>query len=285
MKNQKGSVNILLVIIAVVIIGGGTFYYVNNQDSEDVTSGVNINESFPIQEENDQPGVSEQENNTEEMTFCTTDAMQCPNGSYVGRTGPDCKFVCPEEPESTLEYKSRKDEIKYYDNNPVGYTDAQYSNIVGYDKTVGITMSIPAGVVPSIINDGSLNEVVAYRFEDGLAGNYNDAIAIFSCFEDGLPNIENNVSYVDFSEEKELEIFNFNNTEYYLINYENFFVLTSPKYSTEFKDHKLSGCGLVFTGKVFSEAHLSFVDGIKFIDSREDYLEKIYNKFSELYPF
>ncbi len=26
---------------------------------------------------------------------CTADAMQCPDGSYVGRTGPDCKFVCP----------------------------------------------------------------------------------------------------------------------------------------------------------------------------------------------
>lgn len=26
---------------------------------------------------------------------CTMDAMQCPDGSYVGRTGPDCQFVCP----------------------------------------------------------------------------------------------------------------------------------------------------------------------------------------------
>ena len=28
--------------------------------------------------------------------FCTADAMQCPDGSYVGRTGPNCEFVCPE---------------------------------------------------------------------------------------------------------------------------------------------------------------------------------------------
>lgn len=27
--------------------------------------------------------------------MCTADAMQCPDGSYVGRTGPDCEFVCP----------------------------------------------------------------------------------------------------------------------------------------------------------------------------------------------
>lgn len=26
---------------------------------------------------------------------CTADAMLCPDGSYVGRTGPNCEFVCP----------------------------------------------------------------------------------------------------------------------------------------------------------------------------------------------
>ena len=26
---------------------------------------------------------------------CTADAMLCPDGSYVGRTGPNCQFVCP----------------------------------------------------------------------------------------------------------------------------------------------------------------------------------------------
>jgi hypothetical protein len=28
-------------------------------------------------------------------TMCTMDAKQCPDGSYVGRSGPDCAFVCP----------------------------------------------------------------------------------------------------------------------------------------------------------------------------------------------
>lgn len=31
----------------------------------------------------------------EEGVFCTMDAMQCPDGSWVGRTGPNCEFVCP----------------------------------------------------------------------------------------------------------------------------------------------------------------------------------------------
>jgi hypothetical protein len=28
-------------------------------------------------------------------TACTKDAMMCPDGSYVGRIGPKCEFVCP----------------------------------------------------------------------------------------------------------------------------------------------------------------------------------------------
>jgi hypothetical protein len=29
---------------------------------------------------------------------CTMDAKMCPDGSYVGRTGPKCQFVCPTSP-------------------------------------------------------------------------------------------------------------------------------------------------------------------------------------------
>jgi Immunoglobulin-like domain of bacterial spore germination len=34
-----------------------------------------------------------------EPVACTMDAMMCPDGSYVGRTGPNCEFVCPSAPE------------------------------------------------------------------------------------------------------------------------------------------------------------------------------------------
>jgi len=33
-----------------------------------------------------------------EEVACTMDAMMCPDGSYVGRTGPKCEFVCPPAP-------------------------------------------------------------------------------------------------------------------------------------------------------------------------------------------
>lgn len=34
---------------------------------------------------------------------CTADAKQCPDGSYVGRTGPNCEFVCPPAPTPGIE--------------------------------------------------------------------------------------------------------------------------------------------------------------------------------------
>jgi hypothetical protein len=30
-----------------------------------------------------------------EGVMCTMDAIQCPNGAMVGRSGPNCEFVCP----------------------------------------------------------------------------------------------------------------------------------------------------------------------------------------------
>ena len=33
-----------------------------------------------------------------EDTMCTMDAMQCPDGSYVGRSGQNCEVVCPPLP-------------------------------------------------------------------------------------------------------------------------------------------------------------------------------------------
>lgn len=34
-------------------------------------------------------------NTNNQTIFCTMDAKQCPDGSYVGRTGPKCEFICP----------------------------------------------------------------------------------------------------------------------------------------------------------------------------------------------
>lgn len=31
-----------------------------------------------------------------ELIVCTQDAMQCSDGSWVGRSGTKCEFVCPQ---------------------------------------------------------------------------------------------------------------------------------------------------------------------------------------------
>ncbi len=40
---------------------------------------------------------------------CTMDAMLCLDGSYVGRTGPNCQFVCPELPEVPADLQAHID--------------------------------------------------------------------------------------------------------------------------------------------------------------------------------
>ena len=34
------------------------------------------------------------------------DAMLCPDGTYVGRSGPDCQFICPAVPEVPADIKA-----------------------------------------------------------------------------------------------------------------------------------------------------------------------------------
>lgn len=62
----------VLVFIVVVFIVGGLLYIYN----PDPTEYKNPNEKEPV--------------------VCTMDAKLCPDGSYVGRIGPNCEFeACP----------------------------------------------------------------------------------------------------------------------------------------------------------------------------------------------
>jgi len=45
----------------------------------------------------------------DEMIACTMDAMQCSDGSWVGRTGPNCEFVCPQAPEVPADIQAHID--------------------------------------------------------------------------------------------------------------------------------------------------------------------------------
>ena len=68
MKNRRKGfvIPLIITIIAIIAIGAGTYLYINKKT-------VN---SLPI--------------------VCTMEAKLCPDGSYVGRTGPNCEFPpCP----------------------------------------------------------------------------------------------------------------------------------------------------------------------------------------------
>lgn len=119
MKNsQKGfAVPIIIAVIALLAIGGGAYIYITESNckrldddtakalclanSRGQTLGIDgfrpdlDNQILPPQPTpNTQP--------KDKPIACTMDAMQCPDGSYVGRTGPKCEFVCPKTEEINL---------------------------------------------------------------------------------------------------------------------------------------------------------------------------------------
>ncbi|MHB1330832.1 MAG: hypothetical protein ACYCY6_02590 [Minisyncoccota bacterium] len=66
---------ILLVIIALVVVVAGVLLYIRD-------------DSVLLEEE---------------AVACTMEAKLCPDGSYVGRGGPNCEFApCPTEATSTI---------------------------------------------------------------------------------------------------------------------------------------------------------------------------------------
>lgn len=63
-KNGFAPIILVFIVVGILVAGTGAFLFLKNQAPEPV--------------------------------FCTQEAKQCPDGSYVGRTGPNCEFAkCP----------------------------------------------------------------------------------------------------------------------------------------------------------------------------------------------
>lgn len=79
---------IIIVVFGLLLIGSGVWWLMaQDKDLAPV-----------VQDENEEEGV-----------MCTMDAMMCPDGSYVGRTGPNCEFVCPSLPEVPADIQAHID--------------------------------------------------------------------------------------------------------------------------------------------------------------------------------
>ena len=62
----------MYVFVAIAVLAALASYFISSQSNE---SGLNDNTAGEI--------------------VCTMDAFECPDGTYVGRTGPNCEFFCP----------------------------------------------------------------------------------------------------------------------------------------------------------------------------------------------
>lgn len=102
---------VILIIASIVILVGLMMYgstqmknsptiyepYATDTTSEDMPTTNNTNTQSSVQQ---QPQETTQPSGPikggAEVVACTMDAKQCPDGTYVGRTGPRCEFApCP----------------------------------------------------------------------------------------------------------------------------------------------------------------------------------------------
>jgi len=108
MNSQRGFViPLIIAIITILAIGGVVFVSTNKKVEAPIVGGdkdehgclgsagyswcVVKNKCLRVWEEK-----CEVTSTTTNPVACTMDAMMCPDGTYVGRSGPDCKFVCPD---------------------------------------------------------------------------------------------------------------------------------------------------------------------------------------------
>lgn len=89
-SSNKGKVVVVIVgvLLLIGLSGFGGYYIASNKSMDRMVPPTAISVT-PIQPE---PTVSA------EFVACTMDAKSCPDGSFVGRSGPKCEFApCPGE--------------------------------------------------------------------------------------------------------------------------------------------------------------------------------------------
>jgi len=109
MHKQRGFTGLGLILLIVIVAGvAGYFVFVQKFDTQITTSPIPSN------------GI-----------FCTQDAKQCPDGSYVGRTGPKCEFaLCPTPKNETSSWKT-------YANKTFGHEFKYPASFVNPNTSLG----------------------------------------------------------------------------------------------------------------------------------------------------
>lgn len=72
-----------------------------------------------------------------DTVFCTQDAKLCPDGSYVGRTGPNCEFsACPNESETADWEIYKNQEYNFEFKYPQGFALGTNPQIYDWSKSI-----------------------------------------------------------------------------------------------------------------------------------------------------
>lgn len=124
---------------------------------------------------------------SQQPTVCTADAMVCPDGTSVGRTGPNCEFKCPTTSSSgnTLSAATLPLPIKEFNMTAqkfqftpstitVNKGDQVVINTVSLDVTHGF--SLPEYNIVETINPGSTTTI---RFTADKAGQFTFSCSVY----------------------------------------------------------------------------------------------------------
>jgi len=167
LKKSIPTVLGLVIIIIIIAVAGGAFYLSRNNDQWPTPT-------TPIEEVN--PTSPE-----DEMVACTADAQECPDGSFVGRTGPTCEFVCPNQQSDTTNSAASPKEVFESTTYPfkIAYSsDYQMEVFNPSQVTKSIQQLSFQANVPNILNsfsvriDNTVSTLPKYPMDSNPTGTY-----------------------------------------------------------------------------------------------------------------
>ena len=119
-------------------------------------------------------------NQSQNPVACTMEAKVCPDGSFVGRTGPNCEFsACPAVQDTTAGWKT--------------YTNSQYGFEIKYPSTVALTENnetttwyggVDQVTVKSVVTISTPNATARNAFVSFYVAIGNNAIK--NCYKQNL---------------------------------------------------------------------------------------------------
>lgn len=86
---------IIISLILLLGISGAIYLYGHEDGNETKIGASDYSNDQKLEDSTPDTDLENSDINEEELIACTADAMQCPDGTYVGRTGPRCEFICP----------------------------------------------------------------------------------------------------------------------------------------------------------------------------------------------